>query len=52
MLQSTIHGMWVKKLIVFTTGERNFELYSSIYAIMASLVPAKEVIGTNAKECK
>jgi hypothetical protein len=44
--------MWVKKLIVFTTGERNFEFYSSIHAIVALLVPAKEVIGTNAKECR
>jgi hypothetical protein len=52
MSQSTIHGMWVKKLIVFTMGERNCELYSSIHAIVALLVPAKEVIGTNAKECK
>jgi hypothetical protein len=44
--------MWVKKLIVLTMGERNFELYSSIHAIVALLVPAEEVIGTNAKECK
>jgi hypothetical protein len=44
--------MWVKKLIVFTRGERNFDLYSSIHAIVALLVPAKEIIGTNAKECK
>jgi hypothetical protein len=52
MSQSTIHGMWVKKIIVLSTGERNFELYGSIHAIVALLVPAKEVIGTNAKECK